>query len=346
MTAAFASHDVEQLLYRAAARATLAPSIHNTQPWRFVVGAGRLDLYADPGRGLAVVDPSGRQLTISCGAALAGVRLALAAAGLATEVVLLPDVSQPDLLASTTALAEPLRPVGQARRLDAAAGSRHSNRRGFGSEPVSDQVIETLQRAIVGDGAWLRPLTEEADRAIVAVLTRRADGLQDANAAYRSELRAWTTGDPRRTDGVPSTGVPRTTGVPSVTVPRTTGQARDDVPLRDFDPDGVGELPPETRSSSGQTLLVIGTAGDTIEDWLIAGQALYRVLLALTSTGYAASVLSQVFEVPATRRRMRDGLRLAGEPHILIRAGAAAPTAPTPRRPLAEVIVHRPGPAR
>ncbi|MEO8888453.1 MAG: nitroreductase, partial [Jatrophihabitantaceae bacterium] len=61
------STSLEAGLHRAVARATLAPSIHNTQPWRFVVRPDRLDVYRDRQRGVSVVDPNGRQLVISCG---------------------------------------------------------------------------------------------------------------------------------------------------------------------------------------------------------------------------------------------------------------------------------------
>ena len=57
-------------LIRLAAR---APSLHNTQPWRFKVSQDALELYADPKRQLRV-DPDGREMLISCGAALYGLR--------------------------------------------------------------------------------------------------------------------------------------------------------------------------------------------------------------------------------------------------------------------------------
>ena len=60
----------EQQLRYLAAYAILAPSIHNTQPWRFRLGDEHVELWSDETGGLPVVDPLGRELVISCGAAL------------------------------------------------------------------------------------------------------------------------------------------------------------------------------------------------------------------------------------------------------------------------------------
>src|SRR6516225_6696338 len=85
------------------AEAVWAPSVHNTQPWRFTAGgdqAGpRLSLYTDTGRRLAVADPDGRELMISCGAALFTARLALRSLGYVPVTCVLPDPAQPTLVA-------------------------------------------------------------------------------------------------------------------------------------------------------------------------------------------------------------------------------------------------------
>lgn len=320
----------QQALYRAAARATLAPSIHNTQPWRFVVAPDRLELYADTTRALAVVDPDGRHLLLSCGAALLGARLSLAAAGIAVRVDLLPDeLAAPDLLAVLVPTGE-TEPDASARRLDAAARSRRSNRREFGPEQLPETVIDVLLRAAHEEGASLQFVTELSDRVALATLTQRAEAVQKENPDYHKELRAWTTDDPARADGVPAVAVPH--------IARAADGAHDEVPIREFDTTGSGQLPSETRSSLHQTLFVLATASDHRRDWLITGEALYRVLLELTDAGYVASIFSQVSEVPAVRQELRRRLRLSANPQLMVRAGTAPPTAPTPRRPLAEVI--------
>lgn len=129
---------------------------------------------------------------------------------------------------------------------------------------------------------------------------------------------AWTTDDPARLDGVPA-----------ASVPDASAPAHDDIPIRDFDTHGDGALPTETRSSIDQTLVVLGTDGDHLRDWLVAGQALGRVLLELTSSGYVASIVSRVVENPDTRQLLRQELRLSGNPQLVLRAGSAEPTPAT-----------------
>ncbi|MDQ2875014.1 MAG: hypothetical protein M3Y33_09580, partial [Actinomycetota bacterium] len=81
------------------AAAGRAPSLHNSQPWRFRVRGDVVELHADPGRALRQVDPEGRELVISCGAALFGLRLGLRRLGYVPRVELRPDPGQPGLLA-------------------------------------------------------------------------------------------------------------------------------------------------------------------------------------------------------------------------------------------------------
>ncbi|MER6596672.1 nitroreductase, partial [Micromonospora purpureochromogenes] len=88
----------------AAARLSLyAPSVFNTQPWRWRVTRQALELRADPTRQLATTDPDGRLLTLSCGAALHHARVALAGEGWAVTVERLPDPADPGLLARVRA---------------------------------------------------------------------------------------------------------------------------------------------------------------------------------------------------------------------------------------------------
>src|SRR5215472_17796487 len=83
------------------ATAARAPSVHNTQPWRFAVGAHAIDLYADTDRKVGQ-DRDGREMLISCGAALFGLRLAVRGLGYLPAVTLFAERSRPWLLARVT----------------------------------------------------------------------------------------------------------------------------------------------------------------------------------------------------------------------------------------------------
>jgi hypothetical protein len=316
-------------LRTAAHQASLAPSIHNTQPWRFALGAETLEIHADRTRRLRVLDPHGRQLTLSCGCALFNARVALAAAGYAASVARLPDPADPDLLARIGI--DLCRPPGHRLvRLDPMIETRQTNRRAFTDEHVPDEVVELLVDAARREEVTALPVVREEDRMALARLSQLAEREELVDPAYRAELRAWTSTDPDRLDGVPASAVPH-----------VDAGAQDDLPIRDFDTHGAGGLPTETRSSVKQCLLLLCTDEDTPASWLRAGEALERVLLEITRHGYAVSPFTQVIEVAYTNALLRSELRLAGYPHILLRIGHAPPTPRTRRRLLADMLHER-----
>lgn len=317
-------------LEQAADLAVLAPSVHNTQPWRLELRPDRLLIRADRSRQLTAMDPMGRELVQSVGAALFNARVGLAAFGWAVEVDRVPDSGDPDLLAV-------VRPVDGApdatlAALAPAIRRRRTNRRRFLGPPVPDELLQRLTGMAGLDGAVLVPVATESQKHLVARLTQQADRLQNAEAAYRAEVRQWTTR-------------PRTTGdgVPVTAVPHVDGQQRDDVPLRDFDTTGDGGLPAETRSGTDQTLVLLATRADDQRAWLLAGEALQHLLLELTAGGWVASPVTQAIEVPLTRTQLRSALTWDAHPQMLLRIGHAAPTPPTPRRHRDEVVAgsHR-----
>ena len=215
-------------------RATLAPSVHNTQPWRFVLRPGVLDVYADRSRQLAVLDPTGRQLHLSVGCAVSMPQGLVG--GLGREPGGAP-VAGPG--AADAARLDRRRGRGGDRELaalDPVIGLRQTNRRRFASGEVPPEVVATLVSAAERASAILHPVDLEDDRMALARLVQRADSLEISDPAYRAELRAWTTTDPDRRDGVRA-----------LVVPHVDGTAGDEVPIRDFDSQGKGGLPPQTR---------------------------------------------------------------------------------------------------
>ncbi|EFC79607.1 nitroreductase family protein [Parafrankia sp. EUN1f] len=324
--------------------ASLAPSIHNTQPWRWRLAAGRLTLAPDVGRRLPVLDPDGRQLVVSCGAALLHARLACRVLGLEPVVELLPGSAgspgpepalRDDLVLATLVVRGRHAPTDTDRLLFSAAGARHTDRRPFSDQPLEPALLEQLRRAAEAEGAWLMPLAHSDQRLGAAVVAARADWAEQTDPAYRAELAAW-----RRADGPARDGVP--TDVAATHHPFRAS----DFPLRDFDttgtPGAAGTAggPPPTENP---TVIVLGTDADQTEDRLRAGQALARVLLTVTAAGAAASPLGQPVDSDGYRSVIERMLSITGHIQMILRVGyprrdAAASTL-TPRRPLGEILV-------
>jgi hypothetical protein len=311
-------------------QATRAPSIHNTQPWRFVTRADTIEVWTDPSRGLAVIDPTGRGRHISCGAALLHARLAASAAGFTGVVTLLPDATEPAHLADLTLhAAEPATAEGSTGDLAAAIPVRHTSREPFSNEPVSADTIRELQQAAGAEGAWLRIIDTPEEATAVAVLIARADELQAGDPAYVEELRQWTQ---RRDtgDGIPSSAVPDM-------APAERGsnyRQRDFVTDREPEETSSDEPPPVERP----LIAVLGTTDDDVASWIAAGQALGRLLLTATAHGVTASPLTQALEIPATRAGLASELGVIGHPQMLLRLGYGESGAPTPRRPIDDVM--------
>ena len=321
---------VVDTLQRAASRAALAPSVHNTQPWHFIVTNDYLEIRSEPLRRLTVLDPRGRQLMISCGCALFNARVAIAAAGFESIVQRRPDPTTPGLVARIWVGAPcDWQPIAA---LDHAIEDRHTNRRAFIGEPVPTDVIRELVSAAQTEGAYLLAITKPQQRNATAELSRLADQLQEADPAYLAELGQWTTDDPRRRDGVQAASVPYVGGF---------SDAHDTLPIRPFDVRGMGWLPASSEPDEQQCLLLLAAAQDEPHSWLRTGEALERVWLTLTRLGYSASPLTQVIEASPTNRQLREALSTDLNPQILLRVGHAPNTARSPRRAAADVISVR-----
>lgn len=316
-----------QVLTTAASAALLAPSVHNTQPWRFVLDADALEIHADRSRQLNVSDPSGRQLMISCGCALFNARVALAAQKYDAIVQRFPDPARKDLIATITLPSEQAEwtPIAS---LEQHIARRHSNRRRFQETTVSPSVLYDLSSAAEHEHAELFRVREAAHRRSLSALSQQAEALEAADSRYRQELREWTTTDAKREDGVPAMAVPFASGETS----------SGDLPIRDYDTHTMGWLPAESRSGSDECLLILTTDGDDELSWLRAGEALQRVWLEASKANYVISLFTQVIEIPSLRNQLRTALTPRRQPQLVLRIGRAAATPASGRRSLDDVL--------
>jgi nitroreductase len=315
--------------------ASRAPSVHNTQPWRLVVTPDGIDVRADRSRQLAVIDPLGRQLLMSCGALVHHLVVAARAMGMQEHVGLLPARDDMDLVARVGLEARRSGP----QRSDVARAEailrRSTDRRRFAEAVVTSGAMAPLRRAVEEQGAFLTPVRAE-DRVTLDSLVEHAERELLSDEAYRQELASWVF-DPAR-EGE------RDDGIPVSAVEPGTGRA-EELPGRRFVPGGSSEhllVEPEHP-----TVLVLSTAGDAPVDWVRCGLALSALLLEAEQHSLAAQPIGQVTDVAYERARLRQDLGLVGVPQLVLRIGRAVEAVglQTPRRPVERVLSWAESPA-
>lgn len=302
------------VLAEAAGAAGRAPSVHNTQPWRWRVHADWMELYVDRSRQLGVADPAGRLLMISCGAALHHARVALAAEGWRPVVTRHPDPAESDLLARVE-LGEHVGVTPAAMRRFQATLTRHTDRRQVLDEPVPIEHLAAVRAAVEEEGAHLHVLrTEQLSELVVAL--SRAETAEETDPARRAEIAYWV-GGPQPGTGMPPTVIP-------------SGRPHIDVPPRDFGRPGTLET--DTDGGRASFTLIFGERDDPV-GWLRAGEALSAAWLAATERGVAVVPFSAVVESPAPRAVLRRLLAGLGHPYVVLRLGLVDPDHAAPPHP-------------
>lgn len=322
------------VLVAAVERALRAPSVHNTQPWRWRLDDGRVELHGDPVRHLVATDPDRRDLVLSCGAALHHLGVALAAAGWSARTRRLPAPGDRWHLATVSAHAPgPGRgrsPAPAAAALSRAIEERRTDRRPFGPEQVPRWALDRLVAAATACGALLVPVTEPGARLRLDEALADAGARQRFAPGYAAELTIWSHRWTAARDGVPA----------SARTVRGT-----DPDLRSFPRGQLTDTRAPRAADDASVLLVLTTTGDGVLDHLLAGEATSAVLLTATSLGLATTPLSQSQEVAAVRERLATQvLRSPDHPQLVIRVGypgpAARPLEATPRRALESVLLR------
>lgn len=308
----------------AAATAGHAPSVHNTQPWRWRVLPDSLELRAVTDRQLTATDPEGRLAILSCGAALHHARVALAAEGWAPAVERFPDPAEKDLLARISG-SRRSEPTPEAMRLVQCMQVRHTDRRPVSDEQVPTAAIDEISRAAGLEGARLQILDHDQVLELAAA-AGHAGSVEAEDPQLREELAYWT--------GRAGTG----TGLPPEVLPEQAPQTT--VPARDFG--RAGTLPIGPGHDRAAVYALLFGDEDEPDSWLRAGEALSAAWLTATRLGVSVVPLSGVVEVPGTRQTLRRLLAGLGFPYLVLRLGVADPAhagpAHTPRLAVAQVV--------
>jgi hypothetical protein len=313
--------------------AILAPSSHNTQPWKFRLGDEGIAVYADYGRRLPVADPGNRELLMSVGAAILNLRVAAAHFGFECLV----EYNQSGDSERPLAIVRLSRPQSvspadsKLAQLFPAITKRHTNRNPFLMARVPEQVMTTLNELARSGTASLFISRDGVLNQQVAGLVAEADRIQQADSSFRKELAEWIRPNyTRKPDGLTgaSLGINDLVSVVSPWAMKT------------FD---LGKF----RAAKDKNLcleapgLIVICSEDSFLQWVEVGELLERILLALTKNSVQFSFFNMPIEVPDLRTQLRSLVKISSWPQLLLRIGyCLTEQSPSPRRPLEEVILR------
>jgi nitroreductase len=316
-------HDAVRLACR-------APSLHNSQPWRWVLEGTTLHLYADLTRVMTTADPEGREIYLSCGAALDHFTVAMSAAGWYTSVHRFPDPRDPFHVAvmdfrRTTEVAENIRTRA------AAIAKRRTDRRPYAAAADWSELESSLRQAVLPYQVMFDIVLDTA-RPSLARASRLTETIRADDPSYIVELGWWTASDASRH------GVPRTALASAAVADRLDVQRR--FPTQ-------GDLRAGGVEVDQSKIVVLSTHHEDARlDVVRCGEALSAVLLECTAAGLATCTLTHMTEFAPSREIVRGLIGQRGTPQLLIRIGrkplADAELESTPRRPLSEVFESHP----
>ncbi|WP_431232579.1 Acg family FMN-binding oxidoreductase [Mycolicibacterium psychrotolerans] len=306
-----------------------APSVHNSQPWRWVAQGPSLKLFLDAGRVPHATDLSGREAVISCGAVLDHLRVAVAAAGWQAIIARFPNPNVPGHLATIDFSAMEFVTDAVRSRADAIL-ARRTDRLPLGPPPDWASFESVLRSTVDTDRVTIRVLPDSV-RSQLAQASRLTESLRRYDASYHAEL-SWWTAPYEVSDGVPHSSLLSVTERDRVDVARV------------FPGTEHADRRPEVDHDRS-TIVVLSTFGDSRRDALECGEVLSDVLLEATLAGLATCTLTHMTELEASRDVVRALTGDQDDPQLLIRVGLAPAIGPsppaTPRRPLSDVLEFR-----
>ena len=300
--------------------AILAPSSHNSQPWKFNVSDDEILLYADRSRWLSVADTDKREMYISLGAALENLILAAEHFGYNCTVSAFPG--EEDLVALIS-LQEVI-PAPSNAALFPAITSRQTNRNPYEMQALSqaerDRLLSSGSHPEVAVFLSQDPDTIEAFRELVV----EADGILYSDINYKSELGRWL-----------GQGVMGPSGVKAKL-------AQLEVVFLDVGPEQIRQ--DSDLINRTPCIGFICTAENNSLSSLQAGQVLERLWLAATASGISLHPMSQPLEVPEIKGRLAAMIPADSQKRVVqqtFRLGYAAPAGgPSNRRPLETVLIE------
>lgn len=305
--------------------ATLSANSRNTQPWRFHIGDGLIDIVPDNSRRTPAVDPNDHHLFVSLGCAAENLAIAAAATGWPGEVQTIPDGDGARYAFASGSMST--------SSLYAAITKRQSTRAEYDRRPIPVADLAFLEQATATPGVHLTLLTDRGGIDKVRDLVVAANGVQMADLAFIRELKLWIRFNPRSAmtwgDGLFSAA----SGNP--VLPNALGRLAFE---RFFNARTENDKYARQIDSSAGVAVFVGDRADKMH-WIKVGRACQRFALAAAHLGIKIAFINQPVEVAHFRPELASLVGDASrQPDIVLRFGYG-PTLPfSPRRPVEAVL--------
>lgn len=306
--------------------ATLAPSSHNTQCWKFAVAKEAITILPDFSRRCPAVDPDDHHLHVSLGCAVENLIQAARAHGLRGEAEFDDALGAVRITLSAAA--------AEVTELFNAIPARQSTRAAYDGKPIASDDLNRLQAAAMSDRVRLLVLTDRPARENVLDFVVQGNTAQMNDQAFVDELKSWIrfngTDAVRLGDGLFS----KSSGNPQV--PAWLGGWMFGF---FFTPEAENQKYAEHLRSSAGVAVFAGAKEDKAH-WVEVGRAYERLALQATVLGIRTAHVNMPVEVAPLRPKFAEAIGLGRtRPDLVIRFGRGPTLPPSLRRPVQAVLV-------
>lgn len=302
--------------------ALLAPSGHNSQPWKFKISENKIVILPDYGRGRSVVDSEHRELFISIGAVSKILAICANYFGLSFERKIIKNRVEFVFSEGTT----------NKKDLDLfkAITKRRTYREVFLKKPIDPETSEKLKN-IEGDDVTIKLINSEDQIKIMSVLVKKADIVWYKSRALIEELEEWMRDDLELSkDGLP-TGMINMYKIAAETKYLFSKDSKIAKEKANKDEDIAKNTP---------LFLVLSTKNNETEDWIKAGEIYGEIILTAQQLGLASGVLGSITELTGIKKELTRQFKIDGHVQLVLSLGYPKVKVPvTPRRPLDEMLI-------
>lgn len=321
------ANDPSSLMRELVRYATLAPSSHNTQCWKFRLGEQSVSILPDFQRRCPVVDPDDHHLFVSLGCAAENLLQAAAAMGFHGHASFAAGANE-----SLDIALEPAKAVRSP--LFEAMTNRQSARTEFDGKPLSNEELQLLERAGTGNGVQVQLLTGKPTMEAVLDFVIQGNTAQIRDPAFVRELKDWVRFSHAQAVELGDGLFSKSSGNPSLP-PWLGGRLFDFFFTEQTENDKYAR---HVRSSAGIAVFV--SAVDDKAHWIEAGRAFERFALQATAIEVRNAHLNQPVEVPSLRPQFAGLLGITqGRPDLVVRFGRGPEMPRSLRRPLNAVLI-------